>query len=374
VAARRRIASRRGWPANLYQNGQGYYWFKNPATGEPFGLGRDFKVAVAQVRTANAELERRKGAVSLLQRMDGADVSLKDYCTTYEDLRLTGNASTISGMKAALNAIRAADFAKNTIGLVTPKEIAAFIRESEATRGPNAAAKIRNRLVDIYRDAIENGLVEVGKSPVESVLKPKSDVKRTRLTLDDFKAILAEARKERVDCWIANAMELALMCGQRREDIAKMKFEDIKDGYLLVEQSKGKEGKRAKLRIPLGLRLDAMGMTLEDVLKKCRDQVLSKNVIHLVRKTGNVEPGTAPKSGTLSIKFAHFRDKAKLTIPVGRTPASFHEIRSLAARLYTEEYGQDFAQALLGHKSGKMTSLYRDVRGREWTEIKLKAG
>jgi integrase len=146
---------------------------------------------------------------------------------------------------------------------------------------------------------------------VEAVLKPKSDVKRIRLTLDDFKAILAEARKARVDCWMANAMELALMCGQRREDIAKMKFEDIKDGYLLVEQSKGKEERRAKLRIPLELRLDTLGLTLEDVLKRCRDQVLSKNVIHLVRKTGNVEPGTAPKSGTLSIKFAHFREKSQ---------------------------------------------------------------
>ena len=311
MAARRRIASRRGWPPNLYQNGQGYCWFKNPSTGDPFGLGRDFKVAAAQVRTANAELERRKGAVSLLQRIDGSDISLRDYCTTYEAVRLVGNASTISGMKAALNAIRDADFAKHSIGLVTPKEIAAFIRVSETSRGPTSAAKIRNRLVDVYRDAIENGLVAVGKSPVEAVLKPKSDVKRIRLTLDDFKAILAEARKARVDCWMANAMELALMCGQRREDIAKMKFEDIKDGYLLVEQSKGKEERRAKLRIPLELRLDTLGLTLEDVLKRCRDQVLSKNVIHLVRKTGNVEPGTAPKSGTLSIKFAHFREKSQ---------------------------------------------------------------
>ena len=125
MAARRRIASRRGWPQNLYQNGQGYCWFKNPSTGDPFGLGRDFKVAAAQVRTANAELERRKGAVSLLQRIDGPDISLRDYCTTYEAVRLVGNASTISGMKAALNAIRDADFAKHSIGLVTPKEIAA---------------------------------------------------------------------------------------------------------------------------------------------------------------------------------------------------------------------------------------------------------
>ncbi len=51
------------------------------------------------------------------------------------------------------------------------------------------------------------------------------------------------------------------------------------------------------------------------------------------------------------------------------SPPSFHEIRSLASRLYAAEYGMEFAQKLLGHKSMKMTSLYLDSRGREWVEI-----
>jgi integrase len=54
-------------------------------------------------------------------------------------------------------------------------------------------------------------------------------------------------------------------------------------------------------------------------------------------------------------------------------PPTFHEIRSLAIRLYSDEYGAEFAQALVGHKSSVMTDLYRDNRGREWTEVKLKA-
>ncbi|ARJ67816.1 hypothetical protein WV31_20265 [Magnetospirillum sp. ME-1] len=53
--------------------------------------------------------------------------------------------------------------------------------------------------------------------------------------------------------------------------------------------------------------------------------------------------------------------------PAGKTPPTFHEIRSLAARLYTEQ-GIN-AQALLGHKSADMTSIYRDVRGSEWIEV-----
>ncbi|WP_083764713.1 tyrosine-type recombinase/integrase [Sodalis glossinidius] len=52
-----------------------------------------------------------------------------------------------------------------------------------------------------------------------------------------------------------------------------------------------------------------------------------------------------------------------------RNPPPFHEIRSLAARLYTDEKGRDYAQKLLGHKSSEMTDKYRDVRGSEWAEI-----
>lgn len=373
MAARRRQAARRSWPANLYQNGAGNYWFRNPENGKTFGLGSDFKVAAAQVRTANAELERRKGAVGLLQRIDGTDTSFLDWCVQYEAARTEGKANTLSGQKAQMNAIKLAPFAAQAVGKITPKEIADFVKSSAEERGAHSAGKIRTRLFDVFRDAIQNGLVEAGRNPVDVILKPKTTVARDRLTLEDFNRILAETMKRPVDRWMANALLLALICGQRREDISKMQFDQVKDGFLWLEQSKGQEGKRAKLRIPVDLRLNAIGMSLDDVIKRCRDNVMSKHMIHLVRKTGNVLPGTAPKMNTLSIKFAAFRDAAGVKGSPGREPPSFHEIRSLAARLYTEEYGPDFAQALLGHKSEKMTLLYRDVRGREWTEIKLKA-
>ncbi|KAB7898826.1 integrase [Rouxiella sp. S1S-2] len=37
------------------------------------------------------------------------------------------------------------------------------------------------------------------------------------------------------------------------------------------------------------------------------------------------------------------------------SPPTYHEIRSLAGRLYDTEKGKDFARKLLGHKSVKMT-------------------
>ncbi|HGJ5876985.1 MAG TPA: tyrosine-type recombinase/integrase [Arsenophonus sp.] len=42
---------------------------------------------------------------------------------------------------------------------------------------------------------------------------------------------------------------------------------------------------------------------------------------------------------------------------------SFHEIRSLSARLYTDKMSSDFAQKLLGHKSANMTLQHIKTKG-----------
>lgn len=373
MAARKRIASRRTWPPNLYQNSAGYYWFRHPDTKKTFGLGRDFKTAAAKVRTVNAELLRRKGDVDLLQRIDGGDTSLRSWCDTYEEKRAGMKKNTLAGIRAALNATRAADFSVHSVSKITPKQIADALKEIVEKRGASSAVKWRSIMLDVFREAIENGLLDAGKNPVADVFTPEETVKRMRLTLDDYKLIYAEAIKMPADRWIANAMELALVCGQRREDIGKMKFSDVKDGFLHVEQTKGREGNRAKLRIPVGLRLDALGVSLEEVMRRCRDNVISQSVIHLVQKSSLAKPGDAPSLAYFSKRFAELRDAAKIPVEKGRTPATFHELRSLAARLYTEQYGAEFAQALLGHKSAEMTALYRDSRGREWTEVKIRA-
>ena len=326
----------------------------------------------------NAEMERRKGHVSLLMRIDGAEMSLADWCDKYRDARLDGKPNSVAAMKSQINAIKESPFHAQSLLNVKPREISLFVDACVAERGATMASNIRKRLEDVFREAIAHGMVEVGKNPVTAIQKPEVTVTRNRLTLDDFKLILAKAREDKERCWAANAIELALICGQRREDIVSMQFSQVKDGFLWIEQSKGKEGSKSKLKIPLSLRLNAIDTSLDDVLRRCRDNVATKNVIHFITRNGAAVPGNAPCLSTMSQTFARIRDELivekKITVPDGKTPPSFHEIRSLAARLYAEERSPEFAQALLGHKSATMTELYRDLRGREWTEIKLSAG
>jgi integrase len=142
----------------------------------------------------------------------------------------------------------------------------------------------------------------------------------------------------------------------------------VVEGHLQVDQ--GKSGGKTKLGIPISLRLDVVGWTLSEVIKSCRTPgLLSHHLLHHRTKGGRHEAGDPVDDDTLSEAFAAARDAAGIKTAEGRTPPTFHEIRSLAIRLYTDQYGKEFAQALAGHKDVKMTDLYSDERTRQSVRV-----
>ena len=116
------------------------------------------------------------------------------------------------------------------------------------------------------------------------------------------------------------------------------------------------------------VKLEAIGLSVGQVIERCRDAVISPCFLHHIRHVGRAKPGDAIRVPTLSAFFAEARDLTGIQWPEEKTPPSFHELRSLSARLYAEQ-GIN-AQALLGHKSADMTAVYRDTRGAEWIEVK----
>lgn len=104
-------------------------------------------------------------------------------------------------------------------------------------------------------------------------------------------------------------------------------------------------------------------LTLNDNIDKCHQRYRNCETI-IASRTGSVLI-----EDSISKAFTIARDKTSLKWE--KSPPSFHEIRSLAARLYAEEKGNDFAQKVLGHKSQAMTAVYRDNRGSEWSEVVL---
>lgn len=157
---------------------------------------------------------------------------------------------------------------------------------------------------------------------------------------------------------------LALVTGQRLGDISNMKFSDIWDDHLHIIQEKT----GSKIAIPLSLRLNVINWSLKEVIPRCRDYAVSPYLVHYFRSTSQAERGAQVSGNTLTTNFTKARNKAEIDWGDG-TPATFHEQRSLAERLYKEQ-GID-TRKLLGHKSQKQTDRYNDDRGKDWTTVAL---
>jgi integrase len=216
-------------------------------------------------------------------------------------------------------------------------------------------------LQDVFRWAITQGLIEAGRSPVVATKVHKVTVIRERMSLEQFMAI-----RDHAPVPLRNAMNLALVTGQRREDIASMKFSDWYDERLHVVQ--GKSRGQTRLALAGTVRLAKLGLSIADVVKLCRDSVASHYLVHHVRQQGRAKPGHKLDGDKIERMFNIAREGAGVKAQEGRTAVTFHEIRSLAERLYREQYGAEFAQMILGHKSAKTTEKYDDLRG-EWKLI-----
>ena len=126
-----------------------------------------------------------------------------------------------------------------------------------------------------------------------------------------------------------------------------------------------------KIEVPLELRLDLLGMSLGDVIARCKSSsVATKYLVHRVRPYGNAPTGSPVHPDSISHAFADARVLAGIRDDDAPT---FHEIRSLAKRLYSEQGNVD-TKALLGHLTDRMSALYADPRGIAPIRVKIGGG
>ncbi|WP_237929929.1 tyrosine-type recombinase/integrase [Buttiauxella sp. S19-1] len=366
---------------NLYvkldkRNNKVYWQYKDPLTQKWQSFGTDEAIAKAAAIELNRifadqQVEQSFALIDIARRKQKNPVPIelrfKDWVEKYVSIVEKRNAKGEISDASAYERKRAANIlcsriANTSLCRVGSREMAAILEEY-IDEGKNSMAKhLRSSWTDIFKEAQFAGEVPPGFNPVLSTRKPKVEVTRARLQFDDWVKIL-EAARVRYSPWAYNALRLALMTGQRLSDILHMKFKDIKDGYLYVIQ--GKTG--SKIALPLSLRCEAVGLTLEEVVNHCRDQTLSPYLVHHSGETSRAKAGKTINKATASTMFSRCREDAGIETPEGKTPVSFHEQRSLAERLYKKQ-GIN-TQELLGHKSAAMTQLYHDERDDGWTFI-----
>lgn len=367
MAPRPRNPGSKDLPPNLYKktdkrNGVTYFTYRDPVSGRMFGLGSDKAQAIAEAAAANMALQAAPPTLAARMTPEPLtpDQPFRDWLEEYRQIlpERELSESTMRNVRMRINRLDEA-FGGRGIRSLTTMDIAnylsAFVKEGKA----QMARAMRSLLRDLFMEAMARGWVD--SNPVEVTKAARVKIKRQRLTLELWKAIYEEAKQP----WLKRAMELAVLTGQRREDIATLGFKDEVDGFLQVVQSKT----GARLRLSTSIKLECIGLSLGEVMRLCRDRVLSKHLVHHHRTISRAKAGTPIMLDTISKEFAAARDRAakKLGLDLGASPPTFHEQRSLAARLHEEE-GRD-AQRLLGHRSAKMTDLYRDSRGAEWIDV-----
>lgn len=349
------------------------YWrYKHPITGKFHALGDNEAEAKAVATEANARLaeQRTRQILAISDRIatsKGKAITVSTWLDRYwviqeERLKAGDIKPNTFKQKAKPVALLREKVAMKQLPAVDVRDIAQILDNYINEGQQRMAQVVRSVLIDIFKEAQHAGEVPSGYNPALATKQPRRKITRQRLNIDEWNKIFqfADAHHK----YLGNAMLLAIVTGQRLGDISRMKFSDIWDDHLHVEQEKT----GSKVAIPLSLHCEAIGWKLKDVISRCRDYAVSPYLIHFFRATSQAERGAQVKSNTITMNFSKARDKANICWGDG-TPATFHEQRSLSERLYKEQ-GIN-TKNLLGHKSQQQTDRYHDDRGKEWIKVKL---
>ena len=350
--ARPRLAKYKSLPPYLYvykRGAKSYFSYRHPKSGKLFGMGSNRAEAIQAAQQLNSQLLEAP-VVDLVRKVMGGS---KLFANLLDEFLIIQNEKGLSAKNKKVREWRYQilrdQFGERAVMDITTQHIAEFLD----TRTANVSNTLRSELKMIFDTAIAKGYLE--RNPA-AVTQPRIiKVQRGRLSKEQFDVLYAIASPT-----MKNAMILGLLTLQRRQDIVDMQFAHIVDGHLQVVQSK--TGQKIRIKV---------AGELADVIERCRATgVVSDYLVHntLSRKGHrSYEAGQPLQPSTLSAAFLSLWTEAKF--PNEHRP-SFHEIRSLGARLL-EAKGFD-PQKLLGHQSRKMTEMYLNDRGSAWTDVELE--
>ncbi|MEL5236826.1 phage integrase Arm DNA-binding domain-containing protein [Serratia bockelmannii] len=347
------------------------YWrYRHPVTGKYHALGDNEQEAREIAIEANSRLaeQRSRQILALSDRVaqiKGKNITVSTWLDRYwkiqEDRLSAGDIklNTFKQKRKPVDLLRQ-KFAMKSLPEVDARDIASLLDEYTNAGQPRMGQVVRSVLIDVFKEAQHVGEVPPGYNPAFATKQPRRKVTRQRLNLVEWQKIFDIADKQHH--YMGNAMLLAVVTGRRLGDISSMKFCDIWGDHLHVIQEKT----GAKLAIPLSIRCDALNMSLREVVARCRDYSISQYLVHYFRPTSMAQRGAKVPGNTLATNFSKARDKTDIDWGDG-TPATFHEQRSLAERLYKSQ-GIN-TQILLGHKTQSQTDRYHDDRGKDWIKV-----
>jgi len=370
MVPRSRKKQNKSLPDNLHTNeakGKTYYRYWHSAEKKYFPMGTDKQKACAAARQLNLILANQEPKESLVETVLGKDDhTLTDLIKRYREEQLPLKKlkpSTLDLYEYRLNKFET-DLGDKGVKSLDTQFVAEYL--DEHFKG-DAYIKHRGTLLDVYRFAITKGWAI--SNPVEvTYAKADNEKKRKRMTLEQFKELY-----EAAPGWLKNAMELALLTLQGRNEVINMKFEDFKDEdqYLFLTRKKTDANEWANIKIKTTKEVRA-------ILSRARQSgIVSPYVVHFQpkkkKKSDVREHWTQFTPNDFTKRFRELRDSLDTfkVIPKEQRP-TFHEIRALGSHLY-EKAGKKTkqVQTLMAHSDEKMTEYYQSGHETKWLEAEV---
>ncbi len=346
----RRSAKRRSWPAHLYEPRPGYFVYRHPQTKKTFALGYvPLAHAINEAMMAN-RLVQDEALPSLVAMIQGETHTIADLVAKMPPPPKASSAKTVRAQDKRILAAMGQRECREVTVLHCAELVDGIAAEGKKTH----AAAVRARMRALFRYAATIGWMK--DDPASVTRKPRIVVKRGRLSLEQFLKI-----REHASDFLPRAMNLALVTGQDRSTIVAMERSDVKAAHLICQRSKT-ELKNAPIAIPVALRMDVLGLSLDDILRE-RTKLVVPHLVHHIIGNGAASPGDPVHVDKVSEAFTEARKAAGIPDfdESGKAAPTFHEIRSLAKRLYTAQ-GNVNTKQLLGHSTDEMGELYEDPR------------
>ena len=221
-------------------------------------------------------------------------------------------------------------FAHMPIDAIAPMHV----REYMDIRGKVAAVRANREkalLSHVFNKAREWGFTAL-QNPCQGVRGFKESGRSRYVTDAEFDQVKAQAHFT-----VADAMDLALLTGQRPADVLKLKRTDIRDGALCVTQNE--TGARLEIEI-----IGELAAVIARIIERPR-QAISP---HLIQDAN----GQRLTYHALRSRFDKARSLAKVDF-------QFRDIRAKAA---TDTGDLAHSQKLLAHKNRDMTEHYVKAR------------
>lgn len=194
--------------------------------------------------------------------------------------------------------------------------------------------------------------------------KPKESKERQRLKLEDFKRILDAAKADPDLHWLYIAMRLALQTTHATLEVSRIKYRDIKNGYLRIHRQKVKEKEASRVEIPV---TEELQRVIDDSRKLACPYVVHRVGRYVTQIGEGCDHPFQVSSKYISRGFSDLRDSLGIcaSLPKKSRP-TFHEIRALSIHLF-DKAGVD-PQSRAAHSDAKSTKIYKENHV-EWVRV-----